>query len=721
MENINENNIDALFLQECNAEKAENEKDNYSKFNRHEIHEIEKYINEKPIGIKTAIANSTSGGKTLFVAPTGAGKSYSFINTLKKLKTKALFILPNASNVEQAMQEYRIPGAYDKIPANEAFKNGNLIVMTWDKTEQLINTDLSEYIIVIDEIHQTYTDGYRGKAIKNLNNIMSKCKGRIDITATPTKLEFEIYDYIIEYTQTKKTEYNVKLYNNFDNKNFTEIINIINKSNNSAMLMNDIATLEFIRDSVNKNAGVVYADGKEENELYNRIVKNSNMGDYETLLNTTTILAGVNINNKDITDIIIANIKDVGAIKQYVARFRNLKKANIHIFNKYEEECNVYKIEWLVNKNIEKATILKDAYNKVSKHMLQFETIGINATPIRMDSNVYYCTKDNCYKVDKLYIKSQVYSNYYNTRTVQSFKVLLEEYFENVKITDAKEIGTNEKELKEYKKVAKEIKDATREILKEHKEILVGYRQIKSDSKSFSLMQYHNDMKLSSKECLEAYREYDIHNLVKKSKSNSMLELYSNYVLDNKFDLDLAWKLANTANRKRGTIFNKINTLIYRELKEEYPDFLNDELIQVTVFNYIDKLFGIGTSYTELHLQELSNDLRIILGENWDLTTKKMSIILNEIFIIEKKKYRGVNSLENIFFYKNTNPKLFTPEVKQIQLNNIKRYITIDDIKKDLELDEKNKSLENAIKHTKDRMLNSLDEDEKLLLLKGFI
>ncbi|OJT88534.1 DEAD/DEAH box helicase, partial [Clostridioides difficile] len=636
MENINKNNIDKMFLEECNSERAEYEKENYSKFNRHETYEIKKYIDEKALGIRTAIANATGGGKTLFIAPTGAGKSYSFINTLKKLKTKALFILPNASNVEQAMHEYNVAGAYDKIPAKQALKGNNLAVMTWDKTEQLINDDLSEYIIVVDEIHQTYTDAYRAKAIKNLNNIMTKCKGRIDITATPTKLEFEIYDYIIEYTQTQKTEYNVKLYNDFDNKNFTEIINIINKSKNSAMLMNDISTLEFIKDSVSKNAEVVYSDGKEENELYNRIMKNSDMEGYEVLLNTTTILAGVNIKNKNITDIIIVNMKDIGAIKQYVARFRNLKKANIHIFNKYEEECNIYKIEWLVNKNIEKATILKDAYNKVSKHALMFETVGINAAPIRIDSNVYYCMKDKCYKVDKLYIKSQVYSNYYNTRTVQSFKVLLEEYFENVNITDTKEIGTNEKELKEYKKVVKEIKDATRNILKEHKEILVGYRQIKNNSKSFSLMQYHNDMKLSSEGCLKAYKEHDIHNLVKKSKSNSMLELYSNYVLDNKFSLDLAWKLANMGNRKRGAIFNKINTLIYRELKEKCPTFLNDELIQVTVFNYIDKLFGIGTSYTEFHLQKLSDDLRLILGENWGLNTKKIELVLNEIFIIEK-------------------------------------------------------------------------------------
>ncbi len=63
-------------------------------------------------------------------------------------------------------------------------------------------------------------------------------------------------------------------------------------------------------------------------------MSNSNMGTYEVLLNTTTIVAGVNINNPNITDIVIVGIKDVGTIKQYVARFRGLEKCNIHIFNK---------------------------------------------------------------------------------------------------------------------------------------------------------------------------------------------------------------------------------------------------------------------------------------------------------------------------------------------------------------------------------------------------
>ncbi|HEK8704534.1 TPA: hypothetical protein STU26_003152 [Clostridioides difficile] len=94
---------------------------------------------------------------------------------------------------------------------------------------------------------------------------------------------------------------------------------------------------------------------------------------------------------------------------------------------------------------------------------------------------------------------------------------------------------------------------------------------------------------------------------------------------------------------------------------------------------------------------------------------------MNEIFVIENKKYKKVPVLEHIFFYKNIIPNTGTEEKKSIRINKIERYITIDDIKKDLELDEKNKSLERAVKHTKDRMLNSLDEEEKLLLLKGLM
>ena len=95
-----------------------------------------------------------------------------------------------------------VEGNSNHIEAKLQDEKGNIVAMTWDKVSQLKDIDLSKYIIVIDEIHQTYTDTYRNKAIKGLYEVSRKCKGRIDITATPNKLDFYIYDYIIDWAGT---------------------------------------------------------------------------------------------------------------------------------------------------------------------------------------------------------------------------------------------------------------------------------------------------------------------------------------------------------------------------------------------------------------------------------------------------------------------------------------------------------------------------------------
>ena len=65
-------------------------------------------------------------------------------------------------------------------------------------------------------------------------------------------------------------------------------------------------------------------------------MRDSSIGDYKGILNTSIIVAGVNIYDKDITDIIVIGEKDISTIKQYVARFRDLKEVNVHIFNRKE-------------------------------------------------------------------------------------------------------------------------------------------------------------------------------------------------------------------------------------------------------------------------------------------------------------------------------------------------------------------------------------------------
>lgn len=722
MENVNKNNIDKIFRNDCDLERAEGEIENYAKFERQETHKIKKYIDERKSGIYNAIVRASAGETVLLLAETGTGKSYSFINALKKMNMKALFILPNSANVEQAMKEYNLPGAHDLMSATKALKEGNLSVFTWDKTEQLLNMDLSEYIIVVDEIHQTYTDSYRKKAIKNLNNVVSKCKGRIDITATPTKLEFQIYDYIIEYIKEKNTKYDVRLY---DNINKDKIIEILNKSKNSAVLYNSKKDLKYIDELTTKKSDIVHADIKVKSELYKRIIQHSDMGEYEVLLNTTTILAGVNIKNKDITDIVIVGFKDPATIKQYVARFRDLKRVRVHIFNNFKEtegSNKVYKVNNIIGINFKRANKLKELYNELNKkRSTGFEVVGIDIMPFSLDSNVYYSIKNKCYEIDKLFIISNTYSRYYDSRSIASLKVLLEEYFKDVKIENIEEQSQETtQQIKEYKEVLKEIKKATLKTLEENKKYLVGYEQIKRGSKDFNFMTYLNYNKITEDDCKQAHIKYNIDYLIDKADCYNEIELFSKYVLEHNYSLELSWKLANMGNNKRGNIFNKINNLIYRELKEEYPNLLNDNLIEVVAYNYIDKLFGTGIAYTEYNLQELSNDLGTILGDEWKLTTNKLGTILKNIFIVKVKQHRNFEALENYSYYKNNKPNIEFIGNDRIKIRKIERYITIEDIEKDLKLEKNDLTLRNAINTRKQKILSKLDEIEKAFLNNEF-
>ena len=59
--------------------------------------------------------------------------------------------------------------------------------------------------------------------------------------------------------------------------------------------------------------------------------------------------------------------------------------------------------------------------------------------------------------------------------------------------------------------------------------------------------------------------------------------------------------------------------------------------------------------YTQEHLEDLSEALRIAFGDNWSLSTKKISAILNQIYNVSKTETR-IATLKNYTFYKNILP-----------------------------------------------------------------
>ena len=121
-------------------------------------------------------------------------------------------------------------------------------------------------------------------------------------------------------------------------------------------------------------------------------------------------------------------------------------------------------------------------------------------------------------------------------------------------------------------------------------------------------------------------------------------------------------------------------------------------------------------SYTQEHLEHLSEALKITFGDNWSLSTDKIGKILNQIYIIDNKTTR-IATVKNNLFYKNILPKGVAK--KQLRIYTIKSRIELSDIKKELAVTSSDLSLEFSIQKRKTKILNQLDKTEKEILLEG--
>ncbi|EPZ61676.1 putative DNAse/helicase domain protein, partial [[Clostridium] sordellii VPI 9048] len=165
------------------------------------------------------------------------------------------------------------------------------------------------------------------------------------------------------------------------------------------------------------------------------------------------------------------------------------------------------------------------------------------------------------------------------------------------------------------------------------------------------------------------------------------------------------------SNRKRGTVFGKINTLLYRDLQEEAPHIINNELLENKLFNFITNRFTIGTSYTEEHLKVLSKEIKEEF--KLDYSEKKIGAILNQIYIINRIKYKPGTQIDDSF-YKNILPKC-VPN-KRINIYNIEKYISLEDIQALLNLEEGDQTIEHMLDKRKSKYKKQLTEQEQQIL-----
>ena len=667
-----------------------NEYINYSKYKASETVYIDRYIGENNIFDKLLKYKRSLG-----ISPTGSGKTKTLLEMFKemeklleKMGKKVCFVVPNAIQVAQIQEEYGIKGAWNKADKDLIFMNNTISCYTWNKFGD-IEEDLSNTIVILDETHQIYQDMYRKNTIDKVLLNISKCSNVIDITATPNKLGFANYDYIIEYKQTQQTNYNVNLYENIDDD---KIINIINNSSGKvSVLKDDIEYLKVLQNRINKKSDLIYSDNKDENITYKNIVKKGKLIDINVILHTSLFVAGLNINEPDMTDIIIIGVKDIATIRQYVARYRNLENVNVHIFNTYKEVSKVWNIEKRIEYEIKK---VQEACNNFNKDRLEgFETEFIEDTSIfkGLNKDLYIYKHNGIYKVDEISIRHKIYSNYYKNADIVSFKNLLEEHFNNITIvTNAK---IENKEMKEEQKQAKKTSKEYLEELEKHSHHIVGYHEIKKGNDNNKINEYLKANKLTKEKVIKYIDKNNLAPMLDDVKVKKKLKSFDKLVLEVGYPTSLAYKLNNMHNKTRDNLYQKINVLLYEEILKECKGFMEIDTPQIKLYNFILDEMPISTTYDD----DLINEIIKNLEEQYSikLSNKKFKDYLSYVYIIESKRICIKNNLRPKLNYINKENIHSTMDVKSKEARKrvykILDYHTLDSICKEYKLNDLDK------------------------------
>lgn len=408
---------------------------------------VEKYLPRDKV--EEIVKLASKGNRILMIADTGTGKTYSMIETFKKLGLKCVLSVPNRMNAQQNMEKYQIGGAFADHPMQKAMEN-NIVCAVWEMLGML-DLDYHEHILVNDEAHAHIHDSsFRGKSIQGLVRVAPRFKGIIDITATPTGLDLTQYTHIFKFNSDNHIKYTTKVYVGY---NESDRATIFSRSEGKALILeNSKKNLKyykaFLEYQSEKKAYIVTSDGKEDNESFLSIAVNERLlPDTNYLLCTTVLTAGVNILDDDITDIYIVGFKSVTTIKQFIARARNVKEMNIHIFlsegakdyytfNIYEER----KVEALILER--RASEIED---NIERDLLDTET-SLRRAKLKRNK---MAIEEDYQKLDE-----ELWRRYYKHLSIPNFIIALKEYFSEVELV-WKEYEVDEA-AQEFKELLKE-------------------------------------------------------------------------------------------------------------------------------------------------------------------------------------------------------------------------------------------------------------------------
>ena len=639
-------------------------------------------------------------GLQLVQAPTGAGKTYAIVNTLKKIsKTNKenvyVIACPNRSQNIQNGNRYEI---LTIVGGNklENIKNISVASMVYDKANDLkkyIESNNKNLILIIDEAHQIIDSSqYRKKALKELSEIQEISLNTIHLTATPTKL-LDIFDYDNMYKlEPFKTneKNNISSHNllEIDNKNIiSQIISIVIKIHDNINMplvcINNIGDIKKMYDVLTLKGYKVGVIANETNlkkhfeiEKYPNIADDTNhilneleikemlpTKEFDFIFATSIIECGINIKNTDIVPVnLIDKHLDFDSIEQIMARCRNKIDIAISIIPKHEENKKIKskkqisaEIDYDINVNLKRQQNVFSVILQEMEHLGKEECLNRFKTSIfEPDKNLFYNSlkiKDYNIEIDKYNLVKEKFKAYYS-QFYYNIKLLNKELKKRIKADKFKIIKLKDLSPKETKEQVKELNKLNKEEKKALKiKAKNTLKSIQNEGKAFLLEEYIHDpniienLPIDMQESIEllTIEETQIKLIKEALKSNIEIEKIINSCCQYETDIEIKNYIKEYCYIARNKLQNELNKNF--NIKDEYS-------IIRGIYDPIMK--SKGRRITKKSLLEVLE--KLVVHKVWrtkkELTkanTTKLMRVLGFIYNIQSidKGYR-INSLKTV-------------------------------------------------------------------------
>lgn len=578
----------------------------------------EKFISEQSEALKKILLKP---GKFLIEGVTGGGKTYAILNVFKFLSSlykDRVFIISCPNKIQNLQnQEYGVTAIVGGKVIDQVYTTSSMV---YDKAKSLLEQYhlYKDYKItlIIDEAHQLiYSKNFRKKAINELLKLSEKCFNVIHLTATPgANLDCYSYD---EYYQLKpiKENININTFGIMKSKdgltslykairiNFKQGKKVLIFLNNKEKIFEIQGHLSKI--FKDKNIGIITSDEKENNDIFQSIVKDSLIpSNYDIVLTTSVLECGTNIENLDYTPIVYVDNNlffNVDSVIQQVARFRKDVDLALLIYKEPSKKENFFfkskeqiatETEKRLNRKLDMANSICLNYEEEGHKMMMQLLIGekcIDDTTFG-EGILYYDEETLTVKIDQELFWKYV-NERYDYQLLYDDERLLKAFKGHIKAKNIQIVEHQANESEEVKELKKAIKtkiddkkaysqELHQQLLdqldkKENQEIFIDYIKASSDEKELFKVGFTPGAKVVIDELEKNPKAFNkIKKIIKENEGLGIDVIVRNNFDDEKLKA-IKWLVYNqTEDVKeiKDTRYSTIRRILDSKIQKRLPD-----------------------------------------------------------------------------------------------------------------------------------------------------